>query len=260
METDLKILALAVLFAVGFCSNAKSSIIHVPADSVTIQGGISGAVAGDTVLVAHGTYPERINFYGKAIALIGDTLDTGATIIDGSPTSARGSPSDTGSVVCFVNEEGSTTIMEGFTITGGTGTQSDSLGLAGGGIYCYASSPTIRKCNITSNSATYGAGISAIGWSSHPMFVDCNINGNIAGNGGGGIASCCEAYPEFIQCSISNNSSAFWCDSPLKITNSAIEKNAGGSYCEIDGEAVISNSTLRKESISGEHCEVTVTD
>ena len=61
--TMKRFLILCVSILALFISNSlQARIIHVPADSSTIQAGINGAMDGDTVLVARGHYYERINF------------------------------------------------------------------------------------------------------------------------------------------------------------------------------------------------------
>jgi hypothetical protein len=115
---------LLTIFYLLFSSILLADIINVPADTSTIQGGISLANTGDIVLVADGTYYENINFKGKAITVAShyildqDTSHISATIVDGSQ---RSHP-DSGSVVYFMSGEDTTSVLQGFTITGGTGT------------------------------------------------------------------------------------------------------------------------------------------
>ncbi len=102
----------------------NAQIINIPGDHSTIQAGIDAASDGDTVLVAEGTYLENIRFIGKAITvasqfiLDGDTSHISRTIIDGS----QPEDPDSASVVIFGDGEDSTTVLCGFTVTGGKGT------------------------------------------------------------------------------------------------------------------------------------------
>ena len=101
-----------------------STLIRVPADYPKIQLAIDAASNGDTVLVAENTYYENINFKGKAIVVAsdffmdGDTSHISRTIINGSQPLNP----DIGSVVTFESGEDTTSVLCGFTITGGTGT------------------------------------------------------------------------------------------------------------------------------------------
>jgi len=116
-------------------------IRRVPSDYRTIQEAIDSAAPGDTVLVAPGRYQENIRFRGKGIVVASEYLMkrdpalVQRTIIDGShPAHA-----DTASVVMFVEQEDTTAVLLGFTITGGKGTvwtdaRDKTLYREGGGI------------------------------------------------------------------------------------------------------------------------------
>lgn len=141
--------------------------LHVPADYSTIQVAIDAATNADIVLVADGTYLENINYKGKAITVAshylidGDTTHINNTIIDGSqPVNP-----DSASVVLFVSGEDTTSILTGFTITGGSGTYNAQWqGRDGGGIFCFNSGCKIVKNQIMNNSVdgvyASGGGIS----------------------------------------------------------------------------------------------------
>jgi hypothetical protein len=135
-------------------------IRRVPADHRTIQEAIDSAAPGDTVLVAPGRYQENIRFRGKGIVVASEYLmkrDPALiqrTIIDGShPAHA-----DTASVVMFVEQEDTTAMLLGFTITGGKGTvwtdaRDKTLYREGGGVICELSSPIIEHNIIEANEA-----------------------------------------------------------------------------------------------------------
>ena len=152
-----------------------SQIINIPGDQSTIQDGIDSSSDGDTVLVAEGTYLENINFKGKAITVAsqflmdGDTSHISKTIIDGSQPVHP----DTASTVLMISGEDSTSVLCGFTITGGTGTIVDIKYLppsyasvrAGGGILiidggCKIEYNIIRDIHMDFVIETYGGGIS----------------------------------------------------------------------------------------------------
>ena len=183
----------------------RHAVLAVPATYPSIQVAIDSAVPGDTVLVAPGRYFENIRFKGKGIVVASrfarsrDAADIERTIIDGS----RPAHPDTGTVVRFVNQEDSTSVLEGFTITGGTGTiWLDAKDLKyfreGGGVLCELASPTIRYNHIVNNVAvsmsksvtgdsllSAGGGAIRCGYS-EPTITNNVIRGN-RGRYGGGI-------------------------------------------------------------------------
>ncbi len=109
--------------------------IHVPKDAPSIQAGIDTAAAGDTVLVAPGTYLENIDFKGKAITVTSSD-GPATTILDGQ---------NLHSPVTFSTAETRASVFNGFTV------QNGYLG----GIIVLRSAPTITGNIITGNTC-YG--------------------------------------------------------------------------------------------------------
>jgi outer membrane protein assembly factor BamB len=125
----------------------------VPSQYTTIQAAINAADNGDTVIVEADTYLENIDFVGKAITVRSSNPSSFETIKN---TIIDGKQAD--SCVVFRTGEGSNSVLEGLTLTNGGGTNVDYSynngrisGEAGGGIFCFNSSPTISRCNITGN-------------------------------------------------------------------------------------------------------------
>ncbi|MDD2889617.1 MAG: right-handed parallel beta-helix repeat-containing protein [bacterium] len=125
-----------------------SKTIRVPSEYSTIQAGLDASTTGDTVLVAPGVYNENIQFYinNKGVKLISEQGPE-VTEIHGN-----------GDVVVWASREtglDTTTLLQGFKITGGTGGYDGE----GGGVRFWGDDITIRNNIFTDNRANEGAGI-----------------------------------------------------------------------------------------------------
>jgi predicted outer membrane repeat protein len=188
------------------CTAAMGKTIDVgdggQADFDNIQAGIDVADDGDTILVALGEYviTEPVTFRGKAITVKSEAGPDETTI-------RMGTPADTnrGSVVVFENGETTESILEGFTITGGSGSSVLPLNeFCGGGILFNASSGTVVNCTIVQNSARHGGGVIAFSESSMTL-IDCAVADNTAKNGGG-VMVYSGSSATLTNCIISGNS------------------------------------------------------
>ena len=170
----------ALAFILPLAPTGLAEIREVPREYPAIQQAIDAALDHDTVRVAPGTYNERIDFKGKAIRVV-STEGPARTVIDAS---ALG----TGSVVTFASGEGPDSVLEGFTITGGNGSDLTHQSLDnGGGIVIRFASPTVKNNRITGNIArNCGGGIALMGGAGARITGNL-IENNRCGNLGGGI-------------------------------------------------------------------------
>jgi hypothetical protein len=156
------------------CATASGqSTIHVPKDYPTIQDAIDAASNGDEIIVAPGMYSGPIDTLGKALHLR-SSAGPQATIIHGGSA-----PS---SIITINTSEGPDTIIEGFTITGGSGTPIIGELTAGGAMLIHNASPTVINCMFTANSVTYGGAIDVENGS--PTINGCTFIANDATFGG----------------------------------------------------------------------------
>ncbi len=240
-----KITILAMLSAFLFTLHSSlftlhAQVINVPADYSTIQEGINAAANGDTVLVAPDTYYENINFRGKAITVAsnfintGDTNDIYNTIIDGS----QPAHADSAAVVLFISGEDTTSILCGFTITGGSGLYSSfPNGMVGGGISLDESGAKIMHNRIINNELhdnpfSLGGGIYSTSMSTEPWivighnYIADNVASSTTVSAGGGL--CLSSSARVFNNTITRN----------EATCSGDKKSAegGGIACESLGE------------------------
>lgn len=180
----LSIVSLTLLFPVTlfFSGLASAAVIHVPADYATIQEAIDAAAANDEVVVAPGTYEENIDFLGKAIC-VRSSDGPEVTVIDaGNPAVPA-----LASAVRFVTNEGRQSILDGFTLTKGTGTEYEiypnTFWFLGGGCFCLESTPVIRNNILIDNEAeTAGGGIACI--KASPLIENNYITQNVCSSAG----------------------------------------------------------------------------
>jgi len=202
--------------------------------------------------VSPGTYYENINFRGKNIVvtslyyLASDTSYIISTVINGSTPLNP----DTASCVIFNSGEDTTAILQGFTITGGTGTKWTDIHGAGifregGGILIELSSPTVMHNVIINNQVTDITGVTSAGGGGIRIGdgdpkIYCNILRGNQGRYGAGIVL------NYTACRIRNN---------IITENTGGQSYYGGSGIWILGDMAssykfIDNNTITANSAS----------
>jgi|GEM_PF-1853521 len=246
---------ISIVFAFA-ATSLYATLINVPDDFETIQGGINEAEDGDTVLVAPGEYVENINFDGKNIlltsffAITNNPQHIAATVIDGDQN---------GSVVTIANGEQAAVVL-GFTITNGSANR-------GGGIYIGDQSrATLINLSIFNNIASTGGGVGC-DTESNVVFDNCVISANLAGDheGAGSAGGIWGDNSNVIinQCLITENyaggvggGAEFISVSEATIINSTFSDNEtgdfGGSISLHSGSTVIITSSILRGGIPQE--------
>lgn len=227
---------LVLLVAAGAAGNsAMAAVIHVPADQPTIQAAINVASSGDEIVVSPGTYSEMLNTLGKAIYLHSQA---------GAATTVLNGNGQLGPLVTIATGEGSGTILEGFTCTGGAVYNSidGRSPVLGGAMRILGASPTIRRCLFVRNTALGqrpAEGGAVYSSSGNPAYYACVFAGNHSSQYGGALAFYGGSVAVY-DCSFIGNLSSYGgaiaqlSTSSLTITNCTFTGNVatygGGAY------------------------------
>jgi len=180
-----RLVALFLIAALVFPTSSMSRTWRVTPDGLgdapTIQAAVDSSAAGDSILVAQGTFHENVVLEPARI-LVGSWdatfsesgLEVFTTIIDGDSLSSC-IQADFGGV------EDAVGLVEGFLLRHGAGTLVSGT-RRGGGIYSVGLQ-RLKRCTLEENIADEGGGAYMSG--NNPLIDNVKVYGN-AGNYGGG--------------------------------------------------------------------------
>ena len=261
----------------------------------SLQDALDVAVAGDEIWVAKGTYKPSTPSGRSAtfqlvpgVAIYGGfppgggamehrNFHTYASILSGN----LGTPGRSYHVVPAVSA-GSTTILDGFTISDGLADSATSPNDRGAGVYVDGGHPTLRNRRITGNTASTGGGmyddgagptLTSVtftdntstqaggmynGNGSHPSLLDVTFTGNQGGVAGGGMVNSSGSNPTLTQVSFKlnladvgggmyNNGSDPVLDHTEFISNTA-GTGLGGGMANFDSTPALTEVTFRGNS------------
>lgn len=260
---------------------------------LTLQKALDVAVSGDQIWVAKGTYypdegtgfPDNNNYgfsfiinsgmsvYGGFAGTETDRSQrnwkTNVTVLSGDLKQDDG-PNFANNIDNAIHVVGlggtETTVLDGFTITGGNAfgrAGADGFGggirisgsatisncivtgnnsnLDGGGIYMYLSSPKLINCSFVGNRAVNGGGIYSYG--SSPILFNCSFSGNSAGSGGA-MHNESSSSPVFTNCILWGNTGGEIAGGTPAITYSIVKGGFTGSGNK-DMDPLFANAAIR---------------
>ncbi len=206
---------------------------------------LAAAAAGQEIRVADGTYrPSSSNraasfLIPTAVAVYGGYAGYGASVPDDRDSArypailsgdigAAGIAADNSFHVVRTSGAAPSTILDGFTITGGNASGTGNDG-SGGGVWNTGGSPAIRNCIFQGNLAAGGGG-AMFNSAASPLVINCVFVGNAAPVGGG-ILNAASSTPQLVNCTLVENlgGAAFDSDSASTITNSILWSSASPS-------------------------------
>jgi predicted outer membrane repeat protein len=195
----------------------------------TLLKALLDAQPGDLILVADGIYRGR---HSRSLSFAGRALTVRSL---NGPRRCIIRCDDSGRAFHFINQETSTSRLEGFTVTGGSAD-------FGGAIYCRGSSPVISNCIFVRNNASFQGGAIHCEARSSPIISRCSFIGNAAQHDGGAVYCQTQSNTLINNCLFVGNvagagGGAFYFDnlSNTILTHCTVTRNranlGGGIYC-----------------------------
>jgi predicted outer membrane repeat protein len=186
-----------------------------------LQAALAAAVSGDEIWIAAGTYkPTSTTSRSVSFALkngvgvyggfVGNEVSRGdrnpavnVTILSGDIGVGGNSSDNSYHVVTAASAVTASTILDGFTITGGNanGSTPDDLGA---GLLGASASPVVAHCIFTGNTASSKGGAVRVDNGS-ATFQDCTFTSNTAGVAGGAISAGTVTALTLTRCLIRSN-------------------------------------------------------
>lgn len=225
------IAAAALRFAAGGPAAAATWLVlpDGTGDVATIAAGLDSAAAGDTVLVACGTYFEHDLLMDTDVVLRGESGAADCVTVDAQQL-GRG-------ILCLGVTAGAA--VEGITFANGlvTGTCPDDPGTGsycmGGAMLCLGASPRVTACAFVGSEADdNGGGVAAI--TSSATFTDCEFRDNVSWVGAGLLTGFPPGAVTLTRCVLTGNratadgGAVYAFGTALKLTECTLSGNAAG--------------------------------
>ncbi|MEJ2721995.1 MAG: hypothetical protein P8181_12785 [bacterium] len=224
-------------------------------DAPTIQAAVDSAAAGDTVLVAAGTYYEHAIVLKGGILLRGETGDAADVVIDGQQ--------EAGILTCSYQTQ--LLIIENVTLYNGYA-HTESGPSPGSGGFFLSSTVTIRNCRFVDNQGSYGI---ALLLSRGTIEVsECVFSGNSSGTNpfSGSAVNCVQTDPIISDCLFEDNGGtdanskggaiAFSYGQPQVLRCTFVNNGAGSGgavFCGDGAIATIQDCTFNENHVSGNY-------
>jgi len=168
----------------------RAATIHVPTDHGSVLTALFFATAGDTVLVAPGTYAEGTLSPADGVVLRGGGAGPEDVVVDGQGATQ----------LMSLWGQGESTRVENLTLRGGAGDY-------GGGIVAVGSQARFEDCVIEYCQATEGGGLWTRGNASALRFERCVFRDNVAESYGGAVYQEEDGLTRFVDCEFLGNRS-----------------------------------------------------